>query len=122
MQTMLEKYQKCSQETNTNKTTEQDAKYLKQEIARMKERIEALESIQRRMLGEDLTSCSIKDLNDLEIQVERGLNHIRVHKEQHLVETIKQCERQERLLIEENTLLRKKDRILSEENAILRKK
>nr|QWX93755.1 MADS-box protein 16 [Cunninghamia lanceolata] len=122
MQILLEKYQKCSHENNTNKTSEQDAQYLKQEIANMRERIKSLETTQRNMLGEDLTQCSLKDLADLEVRVERGLTHIRAHKEQFLMETIKQCERKERLLIEENTMLRKKDQILSEENALLRKK
>ncbi|TJX40623.1 MADS-box transcription factor, partial [Soehngenia saccharolytica] len=70
MQVLLEKYQKCSHENNNNKTSEQDAQYLKQEIANMRERIKSLETTQRNMLGEDLTQCTLKDLADLEVRVE----------------------------------------------------
>jgi hypothetical protein len=94
MQKMLERYQKYSQESDIDNTTkEQDYQHLKREIANMEERIRILESTQRKMMGEDLASCSVKELNQLESQVERGLNHIRARKTKVLVDEIEQLKR-----------------------------
>jgi len=109
MQKMLERYEKCSEENDTTNTTKkQDAKYLKREIANMEETIKILELRQRKMLGKELESCALKDLNQLESQVERGLSRIRARKTEVLVDQIKQLERKERILTEENALLSKR--------------
>nr|WBK62430.1 AGAMOUS-like 20-2 protein [Larix kaempferi] len=107
MQKMLEIYEKCSEEgdkSNTNK--EHDNQYLKGDIANMEKRIKILESTQRKMLGEELASCALYDLNQLESQVERGLSHIRARKIEMLVAQIEQLKRKEQILSEENALLR----------------
>nr|BAD93167.1 MADS-box transcription factor GbMADS3 [Ginkgo biloba] len=109
MQKMLERYQKYSDDMNANKkTNEQDAQHWKEEIENMGQRIEILEATQRQMLGECLASCSMKELNHLENQVERGLNHIRARKTEILMEQIEQLKRKERFLTEENAILRQK--------------
>lgn len=75
MQQMLEKYTNCSQESGRSNTTEeQDTQYMKREIANMEERIRILESSQRNTLGEGLESFSMKELIELERQVEKGLS------------------------------------------------
>uniref|UniRef100_A0A0D6R3F9 MADS-box transcription factor n=1 Tax=Araucaria cunninghamii TaxID=56994 RepID=A0A0D6R3F9_ARACU len=123
MQKMIERYQKYAQESNTNsKTSEQDAQYLKQEIANMGQKIEMLESTQRKMLGEGLGSCTVKELSHLENQVERGLQQIRARKNEILTKTIEQLQRKEQTLTEENVVVTKENQLLQEENALLRKK
>lgn len=108
IQTLLERYGKCSEECNTTNTTErQDVQYLKREIANMEERIQILESRQRKILGEELESCALKDLDELESEVRRGLSLIRARKSEMLVDQIKQLERKEQILREENVFLRK---------------
>lgn len=109
MQKMLERYEKCSEGSNKTSTEkEQDIQCLKREIANMEERIEILESTQRKMLGEELASCGLKDLDQLESQVERGLRNIRARKTEILVIQIEQLQRKERISREENVFLRKK--------------
>jgi len=109
MQKMLERYERCSQGSNTTNTTkEQDTQYLKRDIANMEEKIKILESTQRKMLGEELASCALRDLNQLESQVERGLRHIRARKTEILVDQIEQLKRKERILTEENAFLSKR--------------
>jgi len=109
MQKMLERYDKCSEGSNTTSIAkEQDLKDLKREIANMEERIEILECTQRKMLGEELASCGLKDLNQLESQVERGLKNIRARKNEILVTQIEQLQRKERMFSEENNFLRKR--------------
>nr|ABR17851.1 unknown [Picea sitchensis] len=95
MQKMLQKYEKYLQECDGNGSTkEHDIEYLKQQFADKAERIMTLESTKRKMLGEELASCSLIELNQLESQAERGLRRIRARKED--------C------LREENAFLRKK--------------
>jgi len=109
MQKILERYQKCSQENSINNTVrEENTQYLKQEIANMEETIRILESTQRKILGEGLESSSMKELNLLESQAERGLSHIRSRKTEILQSQIEQHKIKERLLTEENAFLRKK--------------
>jgi len=109
MQKMLERYQTYSQESDiSNATKEQDTQHLKREIANMEERISILDSTQRKMSGEGLESCSMKELNKLQSQAERGLNHIRARKTEILVDQIKQLKWKERILTEENVFLSKK--------------
>ncbi|KAH9307640.1 hypothetical protein KI387_035551, partial [Taxus chinensis] len=108
MDLTLDKYKKCSKRTNTNINSQQEVQNLKVEIADLKQKYEMLETRKRHLLGEDLTSFTMEDINNLEIQVDRGLTRIRARKELCLLEAIKQCEVKEQILIEENTLLRKK--------------
>nr|QIZ31310.1 agamous-like MADS-box protein AGL11 [Larix kaempferi] len=94
MQKMLEKYKKCSQESGrSNATEEKDIQYMKREITNMEERIRILESSQRNKLGEGLESFSMKQLIELESQVEKGLSNIRAQKTKALMDQIELLER-----------------------------
>uniref|UniRef100_A0A0D9WKW9 MADS-box domain-containing protein n=1 Tax=Leersia perrieri TaxID=77586 RepID=A0A0D9WKW9_9ORYZ len=42
--------------------------------------IGTVEAYTRKMQGEDLESCSLQELNDLEMQLEKSLSSIRLHK------------------------------------------
>jgi len=109
MQKILERYQKHSEENSINKIfKEENTQSLKREIANMEETIRILESSQRKMLGEGLASCSLKELSNLESQAERGLSHIRSRKTEILRNQIEQLKKKERILSEENAFLQKK--------------
>eukprot|EP00252_Welwitschia_mirabilis_P023838 TRINITY_DN6852_c0_g1_i1.p1 TRINITY_DN6852_c0_g1~~TRINITY_DN6852_c0_g1_i1.p1 ORF type:complete len:222 (+),score=33.19 TRINITY_DN6852_c0_g1_i1:411-1076(+) len=110
MPKMLERYQKSCQEANPNSSRSivEDTELLKQEIAVMEEKIKLLESAQRKMLGEDLSCLSMKDLSTLETQAERGLGNIRARKTEILMEQINQLKMKAQTLGEENALLREK--------------
>jgi len=94
MQKMMEKYETCSQESGISESNKkQDPQSLKPEIENMEERIRILQSTQRKMLGEGLASCSMRELNELERQVERGLSCIRATKTKILLDQIEQLKR-----------------------------
>jgi len=94
MQKMMEKYETCSQESGISESNKkQDPQSLKPEIENMEERIRILQSTQRKMLGEGLASCSMRELNELERQVERGLRCIRATKTKILLDQIEQLKR-----------------------------
>nr|ACN40962.1 unknown [Picea sitchensis] len=91
MEKMLEKYREGSRENSINK--EQDTEYLNREIANMEARIRILKSTHRKMLGEDLETCSMEELDQLDIQFEQGLSHIRARKTEILMAEVDQLER-----------------------------
>jgi len=103
MHKMLERYH------DTNGTSkEQDNEDLNRQIANMKDRIMILELTQRKMMGEGLGTCSLKELTELEVQVERGLNHIRAQKIEMLMVEVKQLKTKIGILSQENEFLHKK--------------
>lgn len=109
MQKMWEKYRKCTHELSTNyRAKEQVNEILNREIANMEDKIRTLESTERKISGESLETCSMKELNELEMQVERGLRHIRARKTEIFMAQIEQLKGKERVLSEENDFLRKK--------------
>uniref|UniRef100_A0A7N1A610 Uncharacterized protein n=1 Tax=Kalanchoe fedtschenkoi TaxID=63787 RepID=A0A7N1A610_KALFE len=77
------------------------------EHARLKARIEALEQKQRHYMGEDLDSLILKELQNLENQLDSALKHIRAKKSQLMFESISELQKKDKQLHEQNTSLAK---------------
>ncbi|KAK4837220.1 hypothetical protein QYF36_003753 [Acer negundo] len=71
-------------------------------MANMVKKIELLEVSQRRLLGQELGSCSIDELQEIDGQLEQSLRRIRARKAQLFNEQIEQLKAKETLLVEEN--------------------
>nr|GLL18478.1 MADS-box protein CMB1-like [Ipomoea trifida] len=83
MMKTLEKYHRCnyaSLEANQSNTQDNYHEYLK-----LKAKVELLQRSQRNLLGEDLGPLSIKELGQLEHQVESSLSQIRSTKTQSMM-------------------------------------
>ncbi|KAL6543726.1 Agamous-like MADS-box protein ap1 [Orobanche gracilis] len=78
------------------------------ECSRLKARIELLQKNHRHYMGQDLDSMSLKDLQNLEQQLDTGLKSIRSRKNQLLYESISELQRKEKAIKEQNTMLAKK--------------
>nr|XP_016441790.1 PREDICTED: MADS-box protein SOC1-like isoform X2 [Nicotiana tabacum] len=77
----IERYQKNDKNLRHEKILlEQTTEHLKEEVATMSRKLELLENSKRRILGEDLDSCSIDELEKVEEQLERSLRNIRARK------------------------------------------
>nr|XP_009626473.1 agamous-like MADS-box protein AGL19 isoform X2 [Nicotiana tomentosiformis]XP_016485150.1 PREDICTED: agamous-like MADS-box protein AGL19 isoform X2 [Nicotiana tabacum] len=74
----------------------------------MSRKLELLENSKRRILGEDLDTCSIDELEKVEEQLDRSLRNIRARKNQLLREQIALLNDEEKVLMEKNAELRKK--------------
>nr|ASZ79982.1 MADS15 [Bambusa oldhamii] len=77
------------------------------EYRKLKAKIETIQKCHKHLMGEDLESLSIKELQQLEQQLESSLKHIRSRKSHLLLESISELQKKERSLQEENKALQK---------------
>ncbi|KAI3852768.1 hypothetical protein MKW92_026382, partial [Papaver armeniacum] len=76
----IERYHKYNKDVEVNNSKEIDQKNSQQwenEVANLAKTIENLEASERKLMGEDLESCSIDELETAEKQLERSLLKIR---------------------------------------------
>ncbi|CAL1371394.1 unnamed protein product [Linum trigynum] len=78
---------------------------LKQESASMAKNIEQLEASRRKLLGEQLGSCSLEEIRNIGEQLERSLTNIRRRKDEMFMEQMKQLRLQERELLQQKATL-----------------
>ncbi|KAL6651258.1 hypothetical protein ACP70R_010183 [Stipagrostis hirtigluma subsp. patula] len=105
----LEKYHNCcysAQGSNTAFGAEPQSWY--QEMTRLKAKFESLQRSQRHLLGEELGPLSIKELQQLEKQLEYALSQARQRKTQMMVEQVDELRRKERQLGDLNKQLKHK--------------
>ncbi|XP_020091887.1 MADS-box transcription factor 14 isoform X2 [Ananas comosus] len=77
------------------------------EYSKLKARVEAIQKSQRHLMGEQLESLNLKELQQLEQQLESSLKHIRSRKSQLLLDSISELKRKEKSLQEHNKALEK---------------
>ncbi|XP_010499056.1 PREDICTED: transcription factor CAULIFLOWER-like isoform X4 [Camelina sativa] len=87
------------------------------EHIRLRDKIELLERNQRHYLGEDLESMTLKELQNLEQQLDIALRHIRSIKNQLMYESLNHLHRKEKEIQDENSMLTKQ---IKERENILR--
>ncbi|GAA0161038.1 MADS box transcription factor [Lithospermum erythrorhizon] len=88
----LERYQRCSFNPQEN-GAERETQNWYQEVSKLKAKYEALQRTQRHLLGEDLGSLSVKELQNLEKQLEGALSQTRQRKTQMMIEQMEELRR-----------------------------
>ncbi|KAF5775998.1 putative transcription factor MADS-MIKC family [Helianthus annuus] len=101
----LERYQRCCFNPQDN-NNERETQSWYQEVSKLKAKFESLQRTQRHLLGEDLGPLSVKELHNLEKQLEGALTQARQRKTQILVEQMEELRRKERELGDINKHLR----------------
>ncbi|XP_073028540.1 agamous-like MADS-box protein MADS3 isoform X2 [Primulina eburnea] len=89
----LERYQRCcfNPHENSNEPTPTQNWY--QEVSKLKAKYESLQRTQRHLLGEDLGPLSVKELQNLEKQLEGALAQARQRKTQIMLEQMEELRR-----------------------------
>nr|AEZ63951.1 APETALA 1-1 [Dimocarpus longan] len=77
------------------------------EYNRLKAKIELLQRNHRHYMGEDLDSLSLKEIQNLEQQLDTSLKHIRSRKNQLMYDSISELQRKEKAILEQNNMLAK---------------
>ncbi|KAI3986420.1 hypothetical protein MKX01_037702 [Papaver californicum] len=106
----IERYKKvCSAEgSNTTSIIEANAHYYQQEATKLKQQIQILQNTNRHLMGESISSLTVKELKQLENRLERGLTRIRSKKHEMMFAEIEYMQRKEVELQKENVFLRAK--------------
>ncbi|KAK9669089.1 hypothetical protein RND81_13G108400 [Saponaria officinalis] len=104
----IEKYHRCSYGALEASGALNDSQANYQEYLKLKARVEVLQQSQRNLLGEDLAPLNIKDLDQLEHQLEMSLKQIRSTKTQQMLDQLADLQRKEQTLAENNRNLMKK--------------
>ncbi|XP_031285340.1 MADS-box protein SOC1 isoform X2 [Pistacia vera] len=81
MQETIGRYLRHTRDSRASKQpTEETMQQMKSEAANMLKKIEQLEVLKRKLLGEGLGSCSIEELQQIEQQLEKSVSNIRARK------------------------------------------
>ncbi|XP_028088712.1 MADS-box protein SOC1-like [Camellia sinensis] len=106
MQETIQRYQRHTKDVQTdNSLVEENMQHLKHEAADMAKQIELLEVAKRKLLGEDLGSCTMEELQQIEQQLERSVSRVRAKKMEAFMEQIDQLKEKEKVLTAENAKL-----------------
>nr|WHS04460.1 FL1 [Chrysanthemum x morifolium] len=109
MERILERYKRYSYaERQLTATDNESHGRWTLEHAKLKCRFELLQKTQRHLKGEDLDSLSLKELQNLEHQIDTALKHIRLRKNQMMFESISVLQKKDKELQNQNNVLSKK--------------
>nr|AJW29035.1 AGL11-like MADS-box protein [Pyrus pyrifolia] len=106
---IIERYKKaCSESTGSTSVTEINAQYYQQESAKLRQQIQMLQNSNRHLMGDALSTLSVKELKQVENRLERGITRIRSKKHELLLAEIEYFQKKEIELENENVYLRTK--------------
>ncbi|KAL4566454.1 hypothetical protein LXL04_030569 [Taraxacum kok-saghyz] len=108
MERILERHERHSYtERQLNGTDPQSQENWSLEHAKLKARIELFQKNQRHLMGEDLDSLSLKELQNYEQQLDTALRRLRLRKNQLMLESISDLQKKDKALQDQNNLLLK---------------
>ncbi|XP_028802848.1 MADS-box transcription factor 23-like isoform X2 [Neltuma alba] len=108
MKSVIERYNTSKEEHQQLMNPNSEAKFWQREAEVLRQQLQTLQENHRQMMGEQLYGLSVKNLQDLENQLELSLRGIRMKKEQILTEEIRDLNRKGSIIHQQNMELYKK--------------
>ncbi|KAK4263041.1 hypothetical protein QN277_028518 [Acacia crassicarpa] len=108
MKSVIERYNTSKEEHQQLLNPNSEAKFWQREAEVLRHQLQTLQGNHRQMMGEQLSGLSVKNLQDLENQLEMSVRCIRMKKEQILTEEIQELNQKGNSIHQENLELYKK--------------
>ncbi|KAK4263045.1 hypothetical protein QN277_028522 [Acacia crassicarpa] len=108
MKSVIERYNTSKEEHQQLLNPNSEAKFWQREAEALRHQLQTLQGNHRQMMGEQLYGLSVKNLQDLENQLEMSVRCIRIKKEQILTEKIRELNQKGDSIHQENQELYKK--------------
>nr|AJW29043.1 AGL17-like MADS-box protein [Pyrus pyrifolia] len=122
MKSVIDRFNKLKAEHHRLLNPAAEVKFWQREAASLRQQLQYLEECHRQLMGEELSGLSVKDLQNLESQLEMSLKGVRTKKNQIFNDEIKELNQKEIFIHQENIELYKKLNLISKENEELQKK
>ncbi|KAL2666607.1 hypothetical protein AAZV13_01G019300 [Glycine max] len=93
MKSIIERYNTCKEEHHRQMNPESEVKFWQREAEILRQQLQNLQENHRQLMGEQLYGLSVRNLQDLENQLELNLQGVRMKKEQILKDEIQELNR-----------------------------